>query len=396
MGDDAFDRLQSATDRVRTNLVDLEHDPHRVLLDAAPLAGQTAARWAEATRSLEEVWGWFVRLTDLLERADALGGAHRHLPAGRRAQIDQILTGASIELSRTEVPLAQRGLLGEQHTTRRCSPDELLAMMTDGFQRVSDTIAAVGAAWDTLVPRVRATRDRLTAVAATAAAVGGTDARDIGQLSARLDTVSDRLATDPLAVDERELDELDGDVSRVTNAVAAAKRLRDEFDQRLAAARMLLEQLRAATVAAAEAHRQLLMKVANPDVRPPPTLEATMTEELDRIGSLGRAQRWGDAALALAAWEDRVAELLRRAADSTVASRGPIGVRNELRALLDGYAAMAARTGRLEDATVSARYQRAHDVLYTAPTDLREAAELVRSYQELCAAEWEPGQGGRA
>ena len=43
---------------------------------------------------------------------------------------------------------------------------------------------------------------------------------------------------------------------------------------------------------------------------------------------------------------------------------------------------MAHGIGLLEDPDAAQRYERAHDVLYTAPTDLAEAADLVRRYQD--------------
>ena len=44
---------------------------------------------------------------------------------------------------------------------------------------------------------------------------------------------------------------------------------------------------------------------------------------------------------------------------------------------------MAHGIGMLEDPDAAERYERARDALYTAPTDLTEAAELVRSYQDM-------------
>ncbi|HVM64514.1 MAG TPA: hypothetical protein VMU14_06605, partial [Acidimicrobiales bacterium] len=78
MSTDTLERMRAAADRVRANLVDLEHDPHRQLLDSAPLTGETAARWAAGRAALEELWAWFVRLTEVLDRAEAVHGPHRH------------------------------------------------------------------------------------------------------------------------------------------------------------------------------------------------------------------------------------------------------------------------------------------------------------------------------
>jgi hypothetical protein len=63
-------------------------------------------------------------------------------------------------------------------------------------------------------------------------------------------------------------------------------------------------------------------------------------------------------------------------------TRVPIEARNQLRALLDAYQVKAKRLGLVEDAEVADAYTRAQAVLYSAPTDLNSAAQLVRAYQE--------------
>src|SRR5262249_23631584 len=70
----------------------------------------------------------------------------------------------------------------------------------------------------------------------------------------------------------------------------------------------------------------------------------------------------------------------RRIADE---SRVPIRARNELRGRLDAYRAKAQQIGRLEDTDATRAYDRAHRVLYTAPTDLVTASELVERYQDI-------------
>ena len=77
------------------------------------------------------------------------------------------------------------------------------------------------------------------------------------------------------------------------------------------------------------------------------------------------------------------AERLQRDNESCLhANLAPINARNELRGRLDAYRAMAHDRGLIEDPEVSRRYDAAHDALFTAPTDLVEAATLVRRYRE--------------
>ncbi len=95
---------------------------------------------------------------------------------------------------------------------------------------------------------------------------------------------------------------------------------------------------------------------------------------------------WRAAASALVQWTTRCREAKSRADQALVANRAPMAVRNELRGRLDAYQAKAYRTGRLEDPAAAALHARAHTVLFTAPTNLDEAEQLVRHYQQVVSA----------
>src|SRR2546430_15715889 len=56
--------------------------------------------------------------------------------------------------------------------------------------------------------------------------------------------------------------------------------------------------------------------------------------------------------------------------------------RDELRGLLGAYKAKAARLGAVEDPGLAERYDRARDLLWTAPCDLAAAEAAVAGYQQ--------------
>ena len=56
--------------------------------------------------------------------------------------------------------------------------------------------------------------------------------------------------------------------------------------------------------------------------------------------------------------------------------------REELRGLLGAYQAKAARVGGAEDSMLDYSYDRAHNLLWTAPCDLSAAADAVTGYQQ--------------
>src|SRR5262249_29851603 len=137
-------RLQEANERVGANLVELEIDSSRQLLEAAPLTGESAARWSAASAALTDLWEWRGLLERWLARAEELRRSPR-----RASELEALVDSPSIELARSQVPLAERDLLGSSEVTVRCTADELLARMSRSFDEVKTAVARFGQAWDT-------------------------------------------------------------------------------------------------------------------------------------------------------------------------------------------------------------------------------------------------------
>ena len=108
----------------------------------------------------------------------------------------------------------------------------------------------------------------------------------------------------------------------------------------------------------------------------------TLGDELSQIAGLAERGAWREARQALEDWTTRAHGLLEGARRTLDTNRAPIEQRNQFRALLEAYQVKAKRMGRLEDADMEAIFSRAHNALYTAPTDLALAAQLVRRYQQ--------------
>ena len=150
-----LERYRSAADTVSSNLLELDGDPNRQLLETAPLTGTTAGEWADARPALTSVWDWFARLTTFLDQATELRVSPRtRLAPGRERALADFLSQPSIELGSDAIPLRDRDLLQARRATSRCTADELLALMSDAFARAREVVSRVGAAWDELVPRL--------------------------------------------------------------------------------------------------------------------------------------------------------------------------------------------------------------------------------------------------
>ena len=381
--DPTLARLRRASEAISANLLELDADPNRTLLESAALRGDTAKRWDEANRTLVDMWARLTRFTDVLDRAEELRGSRGRVSPDQETQIEALLTGPSIELERSEIPIVGvRNVTSGREATSHCTPDELLDVMSTSFERAKAVIFGVGDVWEQLVPRLRAAQIALDTATDSAVGLGEEPDRQMQDLQRRLDEIGDVLVVDPLSADPAAIDALETDVARLQDSFADAMELRSDMQVRLDAAEELLRQLSETTSEADAAHQNVVIKITSPQVPSPTPVSSDVNDELARVVALAQRGKWRDAGAALEAWTNRAAGLQRDVDACLRANLDPIEARDELRGRLDAYRAMAHHHGLTEDPEVSRRYDEAHDALFTAPTDLMEAAALVRRYRE--------------
>jgi hypothetical protein len=375
-------RFRSAADAVSANLLELDADPNRQLLDTAPLTGATGAAWAEARTALTSVWDWFARFTTFLDAATELRDSPRtRLATGRERQLAAFLTDASIEVSRDDIPLRDRDLLEPRQATNWCTADELLAVMTDAFARARDIVTQVAARWDDLVPRVTGARARL---------VGLPKRAELRGLHDRLDTLSDALVADPLSVQSDDVAAVEADLDSIARSEHEHDELRRAVLSRIRDARIRLEAFeRQATDARCE-WDTVRAKIARPELVPPPAVEASVANALNAIADRADTGQLADASRALDGLAADLDALGTRLDASVAAGRDALATRDHLRGRLDAYRAKAHGIGLDEDAEVTETYERALAALHVAPSDLTEAAALVTAYQRLLTPLPEP------
>jgi hypothetical protein len=371
--------LHEAAERISANLVELEIDSSRQLLEASRLEGKSAERWSATSAALTELWRRNALLEELLAQADKLrGGRHS-------GELQALLEGASIELSSAAVPLAQRELLGGAQVAERCSPRQLLASMSAAFDEVKTVVAQIGGAWETLVPELDAARRLLQECRRLTEELGESARRDLESADQTLNRLASAVTADPLSV---EVDEIHGTVETlrgIRDDLQDSLALKRGFESRTLAARSLLEQLRTVVGQAQAAHEELLLKISIPSPPPAPEPHAELDLELARITELAGHGAWAEASRSLKDWTARAEGLLAEGRRALDANRAPIEARNQLRGLLDAYQVKAKRLGVLEQPELQEIFARAQDALYTAPSDLSVAAQLVRGYQTALA-----------
>ncbi|MEA2142101.1 MAG: hypothetical protein QOI64_531 [Solirubrobacteraceae bacterium] len=338
--DRALADLHTGADRLGRLLLELELDGDRKLLDDAPLKGATASRWSAVAGDLLAAWESHAELTATLERADELRGSRPRLRAERRTELEALLGGR---------------------------PERLRSAL-QAAEEAAAIVAEAAAAWGALTPRISAAGDAIRA--------GGLDGLD-----GAYERVCADLAADPLSV-PAQVDALERAVEDARRELADFAAMREEAAERIAAARSLMDSVEAAQRDGEAAHELVLAKIANPSVPAPRRVLSDLLAGLREIESLVERARWAQARDALARWTGDATPELERALAIAAANRAPIERRNQLRGLLKAYQGKARSLRALEDEQIAALFEGARHELYTAPTDLGVATELITRYQE--------------
>lgn len=333
--------LRTGADRLGELLLALELDGDRKLLDGTKLEGATAHRWSVAAADLLAAWDSHAQLTATLDRADELRRPRSRLRGERLDELVTLLDGRS----------------------------ELLRSALQAAEDASAIVATAGTVWTGLSPRV--------AAAGAAIEAGGLDGT-----RAAYDRLSADLAADPLSVDPAQVDALERAVEDERRERAELAALREGAAARIAAARALLESVEAAQRDGETAHELVLAKIAAPSVPEPRHVLSQLAAGLREIESLVELARWIEARDALTRWTTDATAELEQALATAAANRAPIERRNQLRGMLKAYHGKARSLRALESSEIADLFDRAERELYTAPTDLGAAAELLTRYQE--------------
>lgn len=355
-------------------LVELERHPGHTTLSAGTCTGVTARRWATASAALSGLWADFATYRDVLEVA-------RDRPDERR----RLLRDAAIEVRRTPVALAQRGLTGAAETVETITLDAMAARMDTAFREVSHVVAGCDAVqravFTELVPL--AARARAALALAHELDSAGVDP-DVGPVTAALAEIERTCVHDPLALADRPVAEvlaplahaLDGLAARCAPLDAVRTGWTDTL-ARLDAALAAAEGLRAECRRAAERVRELIAN-AGPGVPadPVPSLRA-------RRAALPAVAGWPARDTALAAlWSevDAATATLHATRDDAA---GLLERRSELRGRYEAFRAKAGRLGVGEGTALLAADEGVRDLLWTRPCDLRGATVALVDYQRL-------------
>ena len=348
-------------------LLALELDPTRQLLEKSILTGGTAAAWASTSSALIQAWEEQAALEDHLHRVRKLRGNRTRVGRDRLRELEELVDGRVF---------AAPGSAGV-----RRSAAELLISSAAAVEEARRFVARVAEVWDAVVPRLTTANATLRACADLCDELDATPGDYLTETRTELARVTAGVAADPLATTPESVDALEAAVVAARARVEGLRDFRADSEGRLDRARDLFAAVRHADADARAAHAAALEKIAGPEVPAPAPLPADLATELDDAVSLVRSGAWAQAEEAVDRWHARATGVHDAARQVEAANVAPIAFRDELRRRLEAYRSKASHLRLLEEPELAAVHARAQRVLYTAPTDLGEAADLVRRYQ---------------
>ena len=376
-------------DGIQANLLDLDGSFGKRMLAGAALTGESKRRWEVATADLAALWETFTAYAAVVDKAGELLAGARRSSDRELAQITTLLTGASVEVTRS-VPLARRDLTetGRSRLTLAAAVRE----MRRAFAGVADVVAAAESAWN-------ATADGLSEIGAeldAAKKLGdtGDDEAAVALAAARdeLGRLRDLLNADPLAlwqggsVGTARLGRLRKQAAAAAARAAEISRVRADAQRRITAASAAVSAAAAAFADAVAARDRAAARITAAELPPAPAETAGLDVRLAALDKLKAAGRWARLAAELDTIEAEAAAAGQRCRDVQRAAAALLGRRDELRGLLDAYQIKAARLGAAEDSELTKLYDEAHELLWTAPCDLAAAGAAVTRYQQAILA----------
>lgn len=376
----------SERDTIQQNLLDLDGSFGKRLLAGATLTGVTKQRWDSAAADLTTLWESFTAYSAVVDRAAEILAGLRRSPGPQLAEITSLLNGPSVQLNQPSSALARGDLTSSGVTTVTLSA--AVRDMRRAFAAVADVVRAAEAVWNAAADKLQQIETDLASARQQAGGVA--DEMLTGALTAAeadLAQLRGVLNSDPLSLwqgGQADLTRLARLQERTAAAVARARQLvalREDAGKRIAAVTAVVQGARDAWQDAMAARARAAAKIAAAALPTPPSVSdlAARLASLDTLRAEGRWARL-DSELDLA---DKQATAVAKACrDCEQQATALLDRRDELRGLLDAYRARAAKLGGAEDSDLDARYDRARDLLWTAPCDLLAAADAVTGYQQ--------------
>ncbi|MBF2063456.1 MAG: hypothetical protein IGS39_03340 [Calothrix sp. C42_A2020_038] len=306
-------------------------------------------------------------------------------PPQKIQEIEDLLTKPSIHLSIKKIPLAQRGLLSATHSVNAITPQELLQLMTSSFQAAKDVVVAVDEVWSHLEPSLLSIEAETLQLQHLAESLKVNCSEEISALTQKIKQQRVSIESDPLGVNEEFIKSIQPQVSKLKAMLEQAKQQRESVRLGLLAAREHLFNLHEIHHQAEVTFDESLQKITDHSkLQNPITKEEiqALSLWLERLEIKFNEGLFNPVRVGLENWTAKVKEYIATEKKACAANKAPLDLRAELRGRLDALTAKALARGCVEDTILQEIAQQAKQLLFTRPTPLDQAAELVSKYEK--------------
>jgi hypothetical protein len=392
--DKTLAQWESRLSTVAHNLFDLQNDPTYQCLtgtSGAPkteLTGVTANRITPALENVSTLFQCFDLLRCTIDRAIQI---RAELPAmfgadQKERAIQQLLLGKSVRVPTEQIPIAKRSLLTGADEQGCITPDELLASMVKAFESARDGVAAIDTAWQQLGETLSEAARQVAILRAGPAPLDEGEARELDNVEHSLRLRQAQVQSDPLGTTLDLESTILPALQRVMTSVKERATIRDHIERALVSARAKLRELRELQRGAHESWSEAREKVTGAVALSEPVPEKMIDGLEEWLGTLGNKYSGGmlrPVAIGLQNWNSSAANCVSAVQKIYAANRASIDHRQELRGRLNALKAKAQAYRVEEDAGLRSVASEAESLLYTRPTPIDRADELVSRYQSL-------------
>ena len=350
------------------------------------VTGTTQQQASTALTAIDRLFEYLELFNYQIDRARKL---RRELPSLfvsniQLQEIEHLLTGMSIDLPQIKIPLANRNLIGADRQMRSISLEELLDRMMVAFIIARDTFVAVETAWTDLESKLIVTHRSLVELQQLAR-IQVTIPVLLVTAQANFDDVQLQIDRDPLGINLAFMRDITMLINNTRRELETLAQQRQQLQADFVTASQLLQQLRQLNQDSIAAYTESQSKIRHslPIFSPVPAEEIAELERwLARLVAKFESGIIPPVRVGLTNWLAKVRAYTTAAASALRANRLPLDTRQELRGRLDALTAKALAKRQAEDPVLADLTAQAREVLYTSPTDLNLAIDLVRKYEQ--------------
>jgi hypothetical protein len=369
---DQLQRLGVRAAGIENDLADLQRSlTYQLLFDGELVSGVTLARLEPVGRAVGELWLGFGVLSELMAEVVPV------VAPGARPELD--------ELQMAEWHLFESSV---EVDGRHFTPDELMDELVQALSATAQIVEEVDDVWRHTVPGIARCAEEIEPLLGQAREHGVALAGEhLRQLQAQVSWLTGQAARDPIGVAEAFQRDAMPRLELARGLLRDGLRQQRDVAVELERAQARLAEIRDFHARVVEEAGSVWAKIAHPRgllappdssylSEPPMGLEPWLARLTQLCASGSHRPAWRG----LQSWQAAADVAVAREQEVLAANRAPLQRRHELRELLTSLKAKAEALGMGFDAGLAGIEGRARGILYTAQTDLDEAASLVKEY----------------